>query len=186
MCNGVGSGWWWGVRCREGGMLTSMFKELVFPLQREYSRTMREVKVQLRVGFDWKWVDDEITHSFNYTSQRAKEPHWMAEEEKWKNAWVLWYVRLLCTLCVCVCHTSPLFWLWSCDFVRSRSREQEVGKRKLYHLRVARTHRGWLLTYSCLNENVWSKTVWKIFCHLYSLCVALEHVYVRVHLHIHT
>ncbi len=26
----------------------------LFLLQREYSKTMREVKVQLRVGFDWK------------------------------------------------------------------------------------------------------------------------------------
>lgn len=25
--------------------------------------------------------ESDITHSFNYTSQRAKEPHWMAGEE---------------------------------------------------------------------------------------------------------
>lgn len=65
-------------------MLTSAFKELVSPHQREYSTSMREVKVQLRVGLGWKPVG-EITHSFNYTSQRAKEPHWMTGQEMWKK-----------------------------------------------------------------------------------------------------
>lgn len=66
-------------------MLSSTFKELVSPHQREYSTSMREAKVQLRVGLGWKRVS-EITYSFNYTSQRAplddgagnvgKREHW--------------------------------------------------------------------------------------------------------------
>lgn len=79
---GVGVGW------KRGCMLTRTFKELVSPHQREFSTTMREVKVQLRVGLGWKRVG-EITHNFNYTSQRVKEPRWMTGQEMWKNGDIL-------------------------------------------------------------------------------------------------
>lgn len=101
---------------------------------------------------------------------------------------VSFIICMACT-CACVCvrekDTSPLFWLWSCDFVRAEAESRRWENGNLPPEGCAHTQGFWLLAYSCLNENLWSKTVWKIFCPLNSLGVALERVYVWVCSHMH-
>lgn len=96
---------------------------------------------------------------------------------------------VICAACTCVYvwDTSALFWLWSCDFVRSRSWEQEVGKRKLYHLRVVRTHRG--LAFSIFLSKwkfVKQNSLENIQSPVQPQCCPWAHVCVSVHLVSHT
>ena len=141
----------------------------LFHFRENIQERWEEVKVQLRVGFDWKRVGENYTQLQLYITKGERAPldgRGGNVEKRERSGLVMCAACMHVSVCVCVCvcvsHLSSVLTLklWLC-----REQEPRAGGGKMETLPPegwAHTLGGdWLLAYFCLNENLWSKTVWK-------------------------
>lgn len=95
----------WGIAWCRGRVLLNQCAQRAHTSERIFHNAEKKWKFSSeweRSGNEW----GEITFSINYTSQKAKEPHWRRSGNVWNVS-----LRVL---------PFPLFRLWSYDFVGNR------------------------------------------------------------------
>ena len=165
----------------------------LFHFRENIQERWEEVKVQLRVGFDWKRVGENYTQLQLYITKGERAPldgRGGNVEKRERSGLVMCAACMHVCVCVCVCVTPLLcfdFEVVTLSGAGAESRRWENGNSTTWGLSA---HTGGGLAFSIFLSKwkfVKQNSLEKIFCHLYSLGAALERVYVSLCLcfHVH-